>query len=201
MIDKDEESSSKLSPADRTAKSAAIAALITAAVALFTALVPYVRSLVDTIWQTPGAAITDVSSDVMASSSKQCTITFNFGGAAYRIPPGEDLWLAVRSREGLWYPVTRLSSGTWSAPDTLTTTWANLPVTVEVILMNDAYDGSFIQYSSQQNASKDHLHQGLDSLPAGNKILTTDSLENLNNECAEAPGGRVPSFAPSPSPG
>jgi hypothetical protein len=171
-------------------------AMVTALVALFTALAPYVEQVVHNIWGAPNAVISDANVRAIAAKGQKCSIEFTADGGANRISAGYDLWLVGRSRQGLWYPVTRVSNGTWSAPGTLRTTLINLPVSMDLVLLSDSRDGPFIRYTSQRKVAKDSLQQGLSALPSDGEVLNVDSLKNLRPDCLSARqfSGRIPGF-------
>jgi hypothetical protein len=158
-------------------------AMVTAIAALSTAGAPYVQRVVHSIWQAPQAAINYVLPTASNGKRDQCSTVFTAGGAAKRIPANDDLWVAVRSHQGLWYPVARISSGTWTSRGAIKTSQVNYPVSIDVILLSDANDGQFIRYMSQRETIKGNVNQGFSSLPLGNEVLSVDSLTNWGAEC------------------
>jgi hypothetical protein len=173
MAAKDEEHT-KWSRADRIA-------VITAVAALITALAPYPPRIVHYIWQTPSAAIKNITT-AMVGTGKQCKMQFMANGVADHIPANEDLWLIVRSYEGLWYPVARLKSNPWRTRGTAAITPTDLPANIDIILLSNTRDGSFIKNASQRR------EQGYSNLPPDNQVLSVNPLNDLSVFCGRIPG-------------
>ena len=94
---------------------------------------------------------------------------FSAKGTASNIPVGEDLWLAARTEEGLWYPLTRIdiSSEPWSEQQEINVAKGTRIAGIYVIMLTAAEDGQLIRYMKNLHTNQQHVDPNLSSLPPG----------------------------------